>query len=135
MRPGKLTHGGKIHRQFHRLGLQNVARAPRNAHRLVADALQVAIDLDHRQDEAQIDGHGLFLGEQFIRHLVQLALGGVDGRLVLLDVLAQALVAQEIGVHRGLHRLLRQGSHGKKLVLEFGELKLKMNARHGLFFS
>ncbi len=116
-----------------RLGLHNVVGAARDAHRLVADALQVAIDLDHRQDEAQIDGHGLFLGQQLVGHLVQFTLRGVDGRLVLLHVLAQALVALQIGVHRGLDRLLRQRSHGKELVLEFGELQLKVNTRHGRF--
>ena len=106
-----------------------------NSHRLVANALQVAIDLDHGQDKTEIDGHGLFFGEQLIRHLIQFALGRVNGSLVLLDVVAQAQVAQDIGVDRRLNRLLRKGSHRKKLVLEFGELKLKMNTRHGLFFS
>ena len=37
---------------------------------LVADALQVAIDLDDGEDEAQVDGHRLLLGEQLVGHLV-----------------------------------------------------------------
>jgi hypothetical protein len=45
------------------------------------------------EDEPQIDGHGLLLGEQLVGHLVQLALRSVDGSLVLLDEFAQALVA------------------------------------------
>src|ERR1017187_8468427 len=88
-----LTIGGKIHRQIDLLDLENLLGAAGNTHRLVADPLQVAVDLDHRQDEAQVDGHGLLLGQQFIGHLVQLALRGVDGPLILLDVLAQAFVA------------------------------------------
>ncbi len=51
-------------------------------------------------------------------------------RLVLLDELAQALVAPQIGFHRGLDRLLRQRSHGQELVLQFGELLMKVNTRH-----
>jgi hypothetical protein len=45
---------------------------------LVADAFEVAVDLDDRQDEAQVDGHGLLLGEQLVGHLVD-GLRGVDG--------------------------------------------------------
>ena len=88
MRPDELAHGGKVHRQVDRIGLENVAGTARYAHRLVADALQVAVDLDHGEDEAQIDGHGLFLGQQLVGHLVQFTLGGVDGCFVLLHVLA-----------------------------------------------
>jgi len=47
----------------------------------------------------------------------------------LLHVLAKPLVALQVRIDRGLHRLLRQGSHSKKLVFQFGELELKMNAR------
>jgi hypothetical protein len=104
-----------------------------DAHGLVADALEVTVDLDDGQDEAQVDGHGLLLGQEFIGHLVQFALGGVDGRLVLFDILAQALVTLKVRVYRGLDGLLRQGSHGKDLVLEFGELLLKVNTRHDGF--
>ena len=135
MRPAHFAHRREVHRQLDRISLHNVARAARDAHRLIADTLQVAIDLDDRQDEAQIDGHGLLFGEQFVGHLVQFALRGVDRRLILLHVLAEILVTREVGVDRGLNRLLRKGSHGKKLVLEFGELNLKMNTRHGRFFS
>ena len=110
--------------------MSNVLGPPRDAHRLIADPLQVAVDLDHRQNEPQVDRHRLLLGEQLIGHLVQLALRRVDGGLILLDVLAQTLVALQIGVHRGLHRLLRERGHRKKLVLELGELKLKVNTGH-----
>ena len=98
---------------------QDLLGAPRDAHGLIADALQVAVDFDDGQNKAQVDGHGLFLGEQFVSHLVQLALCGVDGPLVLLHKLAQALIAPQIGFHRGLHGQLRQRGHGQKLVLEF----------------
>ena len=54
---------------------------------LVADALEVTVDLDDGEDEAQVDGHGLLFGEQVVGHLVHVALGGVDGLFDLLDVL------------------------------------------------
>ena len=46
---------------------------------LVADALEVAVDLDDGEDEAEVDGHGLLFGEEVVGELVDLALGGVDG--------------------------------------------------------
>ena len=101
-----------------------------NAHRLVADTLQVAVDLDHRQDKAQIDGHGLLLGQQFVGHLVQLALRGVDGGLVLLDVLAETFVALQKSFHRGVDGQLRKCGHRHELIFEFGELLMKVDARH-----
>ena len=133
--PRHLSHGGEIHGQFDLVGLQNVARAFRDPIRLIANPLQVAIDLDDRKDEAKIDRHGLFFREQFIGHLIQFTLGGVDGGFILLYIVAQGQVPENVGVDRGLNRLLRKGGHRKKLVLEFGELKLKVNARHSLFFS
>ncbi len=116
--------------KIHFVERQDLLGPARDAHGLIADPLQVAVDLDHGQDEAQIDGHGLFLGEQLVGHLVQLALRGVDGPLVLLHKLAQALVAPQIGFHRGLDGLLRQRGHGQKLVLEFSQLLVKVNTRH-----
>src|ERR1041385_78340 len=49
-----------------------------DVHRLVAHALQVGIDLDARNDKTQVDGHGLLHGQQVNRHLVHVALGGID---------------------------------------------------------
>jgi len=49
--------------------------------------------------------------------------------------MAERQVPQQLIIDRRLNRLLRKRSHRKKLVLEFGELKLEMNARHGLFCS
>ncbi len=46
---------------------------------LVADALEVSVDLDDGEDEAEVDGHGLLFGEEFVGHLVDGGLGGVDG--------------------------------------------------------
>ncbi len=105
---GKLTHSAEIHRQVDFRHLDHVLGANGDAHRLIANALQVAIDLDDRQDEAQIDRHWLLLGEQLISHLIQIALRGVDGRLVLPHILAELQIAPQIRFDGRLNRLLRQ---------------------------
>ena len=46
--------------------------------RLIAYALQVGIDLGDRENEAQIDRHGLLHGEKVERQFVDFALGDVD---------------------------------------------------------
>ena len=98
---------------------------------LVADALEVAIDLDDGEDEAEIDGHGLLFGEQIVGHLVDVALGGVDGCFDLLDVVAEAHVAGEVGIDGEAERLLRECGHGEQFVFQGDELLLKIDAGHG----
>ena len=98
---------------------------------LIADALQVAVDLDYGEDEAQIDGHGLLLGEQLVGHLVDRGFRGVDGIFDLEHVVAERHVALEVGFHGELQRLLRQRGHGQQLVFERGQLLMEIDARHG----
>ncbi len=75
-------------------GRSMLAKAPISRHAdgdvdgLVADALEVGVDADDREDEAQVDGHGLLHGEQVEGHLVDLALEAVDGGLGAEDELA-----------------------------------------------
>ena len=63
------SHCGKLHHVHHALG---------DVHCLVADAFEIGIDLDHRENEAQVHGHGLLHGEQVEGSFVDLALGDVD---------------------------------------------------------
>jgi hypothetical protein len=58
---------------------------------LIADAFEVAVDLDDGEDEAQVDGHGLLFGEQIVGHLVDGGLGGVDGGFDLKTWLAEPM--------------------------------------------
>jgi hypothetical protein len=111
--------------------MDQLAGALGDAHGLVADPLEVAVDLDHREDESEIDGHGLLLGKQLVAHLVDLALGHVDRGLVLAHVLAERRVALQVGIDRGLERLLGERSHSQQLVLQLRELLMKVNTRHG----
>lgn len=132
---GVLAHGREVDGQVDIVGLHDVAGAARDAHGLIADAFEVAVDFDDGEDKAEIDGHGLLFGEEFVGHLVEFALSGVDGGFVLPDVLTEVEIALDVRIDRGLDRLLGKGSHGKELVLEFGELLLEVNARHGLSYS
>jgi len=60
--------------KFRRILLQQIQRPDGNAHRHVADPLQIAVDLDHRQDEPQIDRHRLLPRQQLVGHLIHFAL-------------------------------------------------------------
>ncbi len=132
---GVFAHGREVDRQIDFASFNDVACAAGNPHGLIADAFEVAIDLDDGEDEAEVNGHGLLFGEEFVGHLVELTLGGVDCGLILLDVLAEGEIALEISFDRGLDGLLREGSHGKEFVLELGKLQLEVNTRHSVCYS
>src|SRR5260370_19877541 len=97
---------------------------------MIAYALQVAIDLDHRKDEAKVDRHRLLFGQQVVRHLIDVALGGVDGRFDLLHVVAEAHISRQVGFERERKSLLRESSHGEQLILQGDELLLKIDPGH-----
>ena len=80
-----------------------IQRTLRDIDRQVADALQVGVDLQHRQHESQIGCHGLLHGEQVDRHFI-------DGPLALVDHLSRSKtccaslrIAFAIGVRRQLN--------------------------------
>ena len=102
---------------------------------LVSDALEVSVDLDDGEDEAEVDGHGLLFGEEVVGHLVDAGLCGVDGGFDFDDVIAEAHVARDVSFDGEAERLLGEGSHGKEFVFEGYELLLKINARHWEAFS
>ena len=104
--------------------------AQRDAHGLIADTFQVPVDLDHGEDEAQIDGHGLLLGEQIVGHLVDIALGQVDCRFIIPDEGAEPLIPLQVRVDGVLHGLLRERGHGEQLVLQLLELLMEVDAGH-----
>lgn len=65
---------------------------------VVADAFQVAGDLDGADDEAQVARHGLLRGEQFHGQRFHVDLQGVDTAVALDDGVGLVLVAREQGV-------------------------------------
>jgi hypothetical protein len=74
----------------------------------VAHALQIGVDLDDAEDEAQVDGHGLLHGQQVERGLVDVALQAVDGDLAAADQVADGQVAHAVGLNGALDGLLGQ---------------------------
>ena len=58
-------------------------------HGQVADPLQVVVDLEHGDDEAQVDGHRLVQGQDLEALLLDLHLGLVDPVVGLDHVLRQ----------------------------------------------
>ena len=95
---------------------------------LVAYALEVGVDADDREDEAQVDGHGLLHGEQVERHLVDLALEAVDRGLGAEDELADAEVARAVGLDGALDGLLGHAGHDEQILFQVVEALMKFNA-------
>src|SRR5438034_4126485 len=72
------SHGGNVHRQLEGWHSYHVHHSLRYVHRLVANTLEISVDLDHRKNEAQINSHRLLHGEQVDGEFVHFALGTID---------------------------------------------------------
>jgi len=125
------AHGRDVDRQRHFFKASGCADAVGDVDALVADALEVGINLDDGKQEAEVDGHGLFHREQVVGGLVDEALGGVDGLLVVHDVLTETEVAAGVGVEHAVQRLLGKRGLREQAVFQVVELLMKMDARHG----
>ena len=124
------THARDVHGQIRGGHFDHVHHALGNVHGLIADALQIGVDLGHRQDEAQIHCHGLLHGQQIEGGLVDLALTGIDQALAFENHLATTEVAVDVGLTRAIHRLLRQPTHAKQLLPQIVEPLLKARAHY-----
>ena len=98
--------------------------------RLVADALQVGIDLGDGENEAQIDRHGLLHGEQVEGQFVDLALGDVDLGFAFEHHVAARQVALDIGLAGAIDGLLGQSAHAQQTCPEFVQSLLKAGAHY-----
>src|SRR6185312_17310781 len=105
---GQRGHARNIHGQIDSPHLLHVAHAVADVLGGVAHALEVGVNLDDAQDEAQIAGHGLFHRQQVQRRLVDLALQTVDGDLAAADQVADGEVAHTVGLDGALNGLLGQ---------------------------
>jgi hypothetical protein len=127
---GQRRHARNVHRQIHyREGLK-VAHPVADADRLVTHTFQIRVDLDDRQDEAQIDRHRLLHGKQVERHLVDLALEAVDRNLAADHQVAKGKVAHAVGLNGSLDRLLRHARHDQKPLFQIVEFPMKSNPHH-----
>ncbi len=127
---GQRRHPRNIHRQLGHGHLLHAAHPVADRLGRVAHPLQVGIDLDHAQNEAQIDGHGLLHRQQIERRLVDLALQTVDGHLAAADQVADRKIAHTISLNGALDGLLGQPRHHQQLLFQFIQTLLKAYARH-----
>ena len=127
---GQRRHARNIDRQIDDRHLLHAAHAVADALGRVAHALQIGIDLDHAENEAQIDGHGLLHRQQVERGLVDVALQAVDGDLAAADQVADGEIAHAIGLNGALDGLLGQAGHHQQVLLQIVEALLKAYACH-----
>ena len=110
--------------------LLHVADAVADAFGGVAHALQIGVDLDHAENEAQVDGHGLLHGQQVERGLIDVALHAVDGDLAAADQVADGEIAHAVGLNGALDGLLGESRHDQQVLLQFFQALLKAYACH-----
>ena len=127
---GHRGHAGNVDGQVDGGHLLHEADAVADAFGGVAHALQIGVDLDDAEDEAQIDGHGLLHGEQVERGLVDVALHAVDGDLAAADQVADGKVANPVGLDGALDGLLGQPGHHQEILLQVFQALLKAYACH-----
>ena len=96
----------------------------------IPDPLQIGVNANHREYKAEVDGHRLLHREQVQRHLIDLALKPIDGRLRTKNQFADAEIAAAIGLNRSLDGLLCHASHDEQALLEVIEILLKFNPCH-----
>ncbi len=117
---GKIDGGQALH----------VADAVADAFGGVAHALEIGVDLDDAENEAQVDGHGLLHGEQVERGLVDVALHAIDGDFAAADQVADGEVANAVGLNGALDRLLGEPGHDQEILLQIFQALLKAYACH-----
>ena len=96
----------------------------------VAHAFQVSVDLDHAQNEAQIDRHGLLHRQQIQRRLIDIALQPINCNFAAAYQIADREIAYTIRLNRALNGLLRQSGHHQQVLFQLIQTLLKPNARH-----
>jgi len=78
----------------------------------------------------QIDGRGLFHGQQVQRGLIYLALQPVNREFTPANQVADRQITHAIGLDGALNGLLGEARHHQQLLLQFIEALLKAYARH-----
>src|SRR5580692_800294 len=120
-----IGHAGYVDRQTDLRLADQVEHALRDVYRLVADALEISVDLQDCENEAKIHRHRLLHGEQIERQLVDLALGIVDRGFAGQHHLTELAVARTISLRRTVDGLLRKASHAQELLFEVIQSLLK----------
>jgi hypothetical protein len=127
-------HASDIHWQFDGWQVNQIHDALGDIYRLVAYALEVGVDLGHRENEAQIHGRWLLRGEDVEGQFIDLALGGVDQALVFEDQAAAGEIAFGVRLGGAIHRQFRETAHAEKFLPEILHLLLKARAHYPNLF-
>ena len=101
-------------------------RALRDVDRVVADALEVARDLDRAHDEAEIARHWLLEGEQLDRQALDLDLQRVDLAVTGDDGVGAILIVLEQRVDGQIDQPFGAIGHGQEPLLERRQLVVKV---------
>ena len=96
----------------------------------VADALHVRVDLDHRQNKPQVDGHRLLHRQQVQRHLIDFPFQTIDRHLSAIHKIADGKIAHPIRLHRALDRLLGHPRHHQQLFLQIVQVLLESDSHY-----
>ena len=96
----------------------------------IADTLEVSVDLDDGEDEAEVDGHGLLHGEKVEGHLVNFTLEAVDGQFAAVDEIADGEIASAVSFDGTLNGLFGHPGHYEEFFLQVIQTALEPNSRH-----
>src|SRR6202051_1863626 len=127
-------HPTDIDRQLDGWQFNHVHDALGDVYSLIAHALEIGVDLGHRENEAQIRGRRLLRGEDVESELIDLALGGVDEALVFEDELAAGEIAFGVCLAGAIHRQFRETAHAEQFLPEALHLLLKARAHYPNLF-
>ena len=92
----------------------------------VADALQVAVDLQHGDDQAQVNGDGLVEGQRLEALLLQVHLGLVYLHVGLDDLLGKLRVPALQRPHGLAHGLLDDGASDEQPLVQPFQFSFEM---------
>ena len=106
-------HARDVDWQFDSRELDQIHDALCDVYGLVANALEVGVDLGDRQNKSQVGGRRLLRGQDIESEFVNLALSCINEAFIFEDELAAREVALGIGLAGAIHRQLRQTAHAK----------------------
>ncbi len=110
--------------------VEQLQRPFADVRRQVADALQLAVDLDHRSDEAQVAGDRLVEREDLEALLLYVDLVLVDERVGRDDATGLGGVALLDGLEGEPEVLFHQGAEPEDLAFE--SVRLSLQVSHGV---
>ena len=118
----QFAHARQIDVGFHLRMTHHAHGGLRDIHRLVADALQVAIDARNGEQKPQIGSHRSLQSKQALNALVDFDLDFVDRVFLVQDGFRQRLFCVEHGVNGLMDGALREAPHPEQPLLQLFEI-------------